>query len=532
MNRRKPRPGGEDRSAVRTILKTIEIDESLRASFSAERLAIYRVPLPAKSVILRYDLIASMWRTHRGDRLYVVDSDPLGMFTKPTAIVVFGRESKAPSLFAVGHWNLFIDERAFPFLDRKILRKWAVHEPPAVFSDDSGPIIIKGKKDKKEEGTPVEKGVIEGPFPPDDPKAPNDDDPFPPDPPTQPPAANACKPVKLFYGICCEFTLETLSGNEALDKDTKAVTAAFKERGYDTFSGLAGVRSPDGGKAETFDEMMDGLAASIAKQKNFCKCPEDQLVIWIAAHGNKGQFQWKPFNGSAQNIDYTHLMEKLLAIPAIKNNPQKVYLIVLGCRSGTLWDDGVIPPGLQGMHVISSAPDSKTDSYAGTFSGWVVEAVQKAKSWKHFIAILKYRYKHAKGNKSEPRSGDVTGCFATVTLKSIAFAGGDIGVLESYATSIDGVSARGSAHLFHGQTASPGSQIFKGFFGPCGPGKAVDVAASVTVKGAQSSSSAENTGTISFNCDNQTYTGTVAVSVNMNSVSATFTFTFDITTNC
>ncbi len=536
-------------SEVESLRNRLKNDEQLSRAFPAERHSIYQVPLPEGGAGLRYDNRKETWRVAPGERLYVIDSDPLGMFKKPTAVAAFGSNSGEPLFFAVGHWNLFVNELAFPFFDPAVLRQWAVHHPePLILADEEGKIIIKGKKDKEKETKKAEDvltGPIHGPFPPKDPPepAPNDPDPYPPDPPLTKPDPTACVPRLLFYGICCEHDILTLMGQGFIWNETQEVTKAFKARGYDTSEGLAGRYAPDGSTpAKTLDQMMNGLEKAIArdadaKANKFCQCPEDQLVIWIAAHGVKGYFQWKPYNVDEELLPYTQLFERLAQIPEIKKNPKKVYLLFLGCQSGTLWDDGVIPPGLEGMHLISSAPDSKTNSYGGTFTKWVVEAVQKAKNWAHFVAILKHLHRQAKTNKSRPRAGDVVGCFATLKLVDITFKGDDIGFMDGYMMRVDGKEIQGQGHLFHGHSLQPGLKIFEGFFGPCGKGKSVEVTAAPYVRtSATGAFQNQFTATITFDCDNQTHQGKVVADLTVVkdkiTYAATITFTVEIKTTC
>jgi hypothetical protein len=203
-----------------------------------------------------------------------------------------------------------------------------------------------------------------------------------------------------------------------------------------------------------------------------------------------------------------------------------------------LWDDGVIPPGLKGMHLISSAPDSQTDSYGGTFTKWVVEAVQKAKNWAQFVAILKYRHRHSTAKKSRPRAGDVVGCFATVKLIDVSFAGEDVGFMKDYATSIYGHLVKGTDHLFRGHSVKPGKIIYEGFFGPCGPGKSVVIDVGTTVANPDGGTMLpDHTTTIPFDCDNQPHYGDVVVSVKWEktpteTLSATITFKVEIRSGC
>ena len=113
---------------VQSLLQRLESDEQLCRFFPKGGVAIYQVPLPEQGAGLRYDQQPNTWRVAPGERLFVIDSAPLGLLTKPTAIAVFGENSREPRLLEVGHWNLFINERVFPFWESTVLSQWAVHQ--------------------------------------------------------------------------------------------------------------------------------------------------------------------------------------------------------------------------------------------------------------------------------------------------------------------------------------------------------------------------------------------------------------------
>jgi hypothetical protein len=53
-------------------------------------------------------------------------------------------------------------------------------------------------------------------------------------------------------------------------------------RGYRRWTRCAGKGA---GEAATFDAMMTAFEADLAAQTTFCQCADDQLVIFLLAHG-------------------------------------------------------------------------------------------------------------------------------------------------------------------------------------------------------------------------------------------------------
>ena len=107
---------------------------------------------------------------------------------------------------------------------------------------------------------------LAGPFPPTDLPNPPKGSPAPTPAPNAP--AAGCPPVLLFYGLCFQTPKEGEGSIEdPLSQETTNVRDMFEARGYTVADGLAGKNAPDGGKADTFAEMMSGLAKAIATQK-------------------------------------------------------------------------------------------------------------------------------------------------------------------------------------------------------------------------------------------------------------------------
>jgi hypothetical protein len=109
--------------------------------------------------------------------------------------------------------------------------------------------------------------------------------------------------------------------------------------------------------------------------------------------------------------------------------------------------------------------------------------------------------------------------------------------MKTYATSVDERITLGTDHLFLGHSVQPGTTIFKGFFGPCGPGKSVEILAEAQVLTPSGKTlQPAKTETIAFDCDNKTHQGEVVVTVSVEkdekTVSGTITFKVEITTNC
>jgi len=88
--------------------------------------------------------------------------------------------------------------------------------------------------------------------------------------------------------------------------------------------------------------------------------------------------------------------------------------------------------------------------------------------------------------------------------------------------------------LLHGQSVKPGAIIFNAFFGPCVPGKSVDIVVEphVEIKANDPLPLHEVTQSIPFACDKNPYQGEIAVPLKNNKLTATITFKFEITSNC
>jgi hypothetical protein len=80
----------------------------------------------------------------------------------------------------------------------------------------------------------------------------------------------------------------------------------------------------------------------------------------------------------------------------------------------------------------------------------------------------------------------------------------------------------------------PGAIIFNAFFGPCVPGKSVDIVVEphVEIKANDPLPLHEVTQSIPFACDKHTHQGEIAVPLKNNNLTATITFKFEITSNC
>lgn len=531
-----------NRRAVNAILSLLMRNEHIDIS----RVVIYRVPLPPEvSISIGYDYeeVRAIRRSSLewfglGPRLYVIDGAPGALLAKPTAWAVFRGLSQEPEMYEEGRWHLLLNGAEVPFGNEAKLRGWAVHNVQGLAIGAGDRLnIADGLR-----GAPIMAVTrpVRGPFPPTD--RPNDPPPLASGAPAPgavpgaapgaapggaPATAPPCVPVLLAYGICCDIDVDIFF---PLLPETIAVTDAFNSRGYSTQRWTAGARGTDGQVTDTLEEAMDRLEAAIGTHPTYCQCPEDQLVIFIAAHGDRGEFQWKPMGGRAQRIPYTRLMDRLARIAAIAGNPAKTYFIMLGCRSGTIFDDGVIPRSLRGMHLLTSAPNGNDLSYGSTFGKWLPDelANPKVNTWSDLIDTIKGDYRSTAGDKkSRPRNGDVNGCWAQLRLKSVNYVGQDVGVLSRWRVTILGRQVtEDNLNLVLGGVLQPNTVIHDGFFGDCGRSVRIEYAVTAVVGGYSTDT---QTGNVNFQCNNTAVTAHSIIIVNDGSKMAQFLFTFELT---
>jgi hypothetical protein len=260
-----------------------------------ERLAVYRVPLPLEPVVaLGYGPDTAI-TTRRGfwdvlgleTRAYVVDGAPGALFGKLNALAVF-RGFGGPAT-RISQCPLAIGDGWFDYYDAPFLASVRVHGQVPV-APRGGPLIAA-------------LSPVRGPFAPADlpNPAPTAPPPTSPPPPTAPPGSGT--PTRLFYGLCFQeprpnhraLYLGPLKVRDAfLETDplwdnTQALAATFAARGYKASTGLAGDHEPSKATdATTFEQMMAGFESHLNTVTSYCISGDDQLVLFVAAHGYGG----------------------------------------------------------------------------------------------------------------------------------------------------------------------------------------------------------------------------------------------------
>jgi hypothetical protein len=500
--------------------------------FGGTGTVVYRIPLrarvtpieavaPSCSHVVRRGLASFVGL---GPRLYVADGAPGSLFGKPTALFVFDGLSRRPSISVASEGPFFVGRASYPNFDAEASQRLAVLNADKI----SLPLGVQPPPQVELLST-----SLAGPFPPTDLPNPPKGSPKPTPAPNAPTAG--CPPVLLFYGLCFQTPKEGEGSIEdPLSQETSNVSGAFKARGYTVAGGLAGKNAPDGGKAGTFGEMMAGLAKAIAGQTTFCQCPDDQLVIWVAAHGYAGQYN--PTGEVAMHYDakgvdapkgewvtWTAFLDALAAIPQVAANPKKVFLIVYSCRSGRIWEGGVIPPTLKGMHVLTGTATS--GQYAGQvrFSQYLVFALGwlKAVNWDHLVKLMKEQDADNPAGTAQngvpfgpPTNGDLAGCRFTMTLSGVTFVGANLGSRWRYVIDAAGLATEIPAHnvtVATGETRN--DVVYDRLWGPCPSKVAFSVKCTAVSVGSAYDSDGNATLTVNRLCDGTAQTASCAVAV-------------------
>jgi hypothetical protein len=523
-----------DRRCVGAILRSLSEAET----FDPQRLAIYRLRLdrarttavsteiPAEELVIQRGLADAILL---GTRAYVVDGVPLALFGKPTALFAFRGVGLTPIASIVGEGQVYVDQHPFHFFSPDELREIAVWNGDRIGDLPGAPPPVE-----------IFATSLGGTFPPTDlPNPPKGSpQPAPPSAPTF-----SCPPVLLFYGLCFQTPEEEngLSIEDPLWQETQNVANEFKRRGYTSKSWRAGTNGPASSEAGTFAEMMNDLSVDLAGQTNFCKCVDDQLVLYLAAHGygrnptGRVAMKFEPKPDSPEWVTWEDFLDALAKIPQIAQNPAKVYLLVESCRSGIVFEGGgTAPASLKGIHILTSCPDSRKLGAALGFSQFIVFALgrYKAVDWKHFVQIVKWQGPDSNG--TSPRNGDLSGCRFTVTLAKVTYGGADLGDQWEYKITVDRTTTAIAKHQLKNSSAENRTDVvYDRLFGPCPSPVTLNPICAATEKGTFIDDAGESTSPLIAQCNGtaQTYANTVNVTTLWRGT-AKLTFDFTIATTC
>ena len=520
--------------------------EGSKDPFGRSGTVVYRIPLAGRETPVE-SVAPSRRHTVRrgllGTRVYVADGAPGSLFGKPTALFVFDGLSRRPSFSVVGEGPYVVGGSAYPSFDVEASRRLAVLnadliQPPPVVPRPQVEILSTS---------------LAPPFPPTDLPSPPQGSPAPTPVPDGPLAG--CPPVLLFYGLCFQTPKPGEDDIEdPLSTETGTARDAFKLRGYTVADGVAGKNAPDGGKADTFDEMMAGLAKAIAAHPTFCQCPDDQLVVYVAAHGYLGEYN--PTSEVAMHFDakgveapkgewvtWARFLDALAAIPQVAADPKKVFLIVYSCRSGRIWEGGVTPPALKGMHTITATATSGQYAGQGCFTQYLVSALGwlRAKNWDHLVRLIKkqnadHPFPPAKNGVpfGPPKNGDLVGCEFKVTLSGVTFAGANLGAKWRYSILAPGTTTEIPAHtvtVASGETRT--DVVYDRLWPPCPSEVVFSVGCTAVSVGSVYESDGKATLAIDRLCDGTAQTASCTVAVSATGYgTANVTLAFAIATIC
>ena len=403
-----------DRRATGIIRSHVAADPELAEKIRWKLAAIYRVALPdTLSVTFRGDeggerTIRRGWSEllALGYRIYLLDGYPGALFSRPQAVFAMKGLARRPAFVLPSQGAVTINGEHFAHFNQRFLQRAAIfgqgHIPTTVFGQqaDDPDTLVPGEL-AEQVGAP-----IGGDWPEEDRPV-----------PTQPPGLGAAPPQigghKLFYGLCFQGYSEVDDAGRRKDRlweETVHVGTGFRRRGYRVRYGLAGVRAPDESPANTCDEMILGLLNDIPT--DFCKSPDDQLVVYVAAHGYGGQ--WNPTGDVALRYEPGKEVREWVSYPQLARAfqnlpPEKTYLLLESCRSGRAWD--ALPHCLQGLHLLTAVSDADSSCYPDSFSRCIRRALEHSgvDTWTEFIDAVKYcMSKFRRGDEPLPptRSGD------------------------------------------------------------------------------------------------------------------------------
>ncbi len=495
-----------DKRFTEKIIGILKGDEILGSVFNRELSAIYRIPFLSSKDHEILSAGGEPISIHQnfldlcflGSRLYLVDTNPGAQYGKELGLFIFRGLETEPVHTLITHDPISLDNIEIPILNPEFARDHSVFNTPS-FRKPEIPEFIEATLPP-----------LAGPFPPDDLPNPVPNSGYPASPTGVTPPGGG---VLLFYGLCFQYSnlgssVFNWGGYEQMDSlwdETQHMEQAFSRRGYRTATGCAGRHDPTKTtQAISYSEMITGFETDLNNQANYCKSKEDQLVIFMAAHGYNNQYEHNQTGDVALKYDsksliewitYSQFFSSLAKIPKITSDPSKVILIIESCRSGRVFEGGVIPKELKGINILSATSGSDKLTPAGGFTGGIRQSLTKgANNWEDLINRLKWEFTNGPLHGKDwgiPGNGSISGCYITITLQTITYQGDNIGTDWEFRGKIGALSSSliGTIpvtlvnnrefsypeHQLPGFTSEKHNEILhEGFWGPCSPKNIVE----------------------------------------------------------
>lgn len=373
------------------------LEESDRIEFPSETTVIYQLKLDRVESLIAQTLEFEKIELPLSDRqYYLVDSDPLGLFEKPIALVVFSNNTvetfiRLSTPLLVGEFLL--PAMGFDPFYQEPLTNIGVATYALNFSD----LFFQAGNQKERSGLT--------PFTYPRPTTGGTETP----PISTETSGQPCTPAYVFVGLSLDGSTDGISaaGNQ-LNGQTKMLGVAFDARGYTSTTFMAGT---DGAN---IDDLLTNLKNAIPT--TFCNCPTDQLVILISAHGYGSQFnptgkvamRFQANNNTDSWVTHAQMAQKLGTI--LTNVPKnKVTILIYSCRSSVGFNKGNYNAHLGGSLLITSTDTNVLcySSYANHLLMCLID--KKNKTWLDLLNCMKKKLKKEKkknSNVPQPK-GDI-----------------------------------------------------------------------------------------------------------------------------
>lgn len=414
-----------DQRAVGKIRSMMASGE-LAKDFLFESSAVYRLPLPNDASIKLGLEETDQWFSFKrswmeflglGCRAYLIDALPMALFDRPLALLVLRSFGSEPAFVVVGTGNIAVNGRGFPLFNAGLLEENAIHNRQLLtklrrssFSEQVWPVAAT----RSLLGPP-----LHGPWPSADVPVPTTDPTSGGYVPTAPPipAPGEADPTFLFYGMCfqgySEIDSVTRTRIDPLWDETLRVSGGFEQRGYRARCSYAGGIGFDNAlRVDTFDMMVQSLDRDVPQ--TFCNSPNDQMVIYVAAHGYRGQsnptgqiaLEWETESRRTKEwITHPSFWQRLSQNSAvIRNHPEKVFVLVESCRSGALF--AAKPAEFADSSLFTTTPDGNDLCLPNQFSHCIRTSISNPRvdTWQKFIEAVKHCLR-ASGASVQPRNG-------------------------------------------------------------------------------------------------------------------------------